>query len=144
MYKNILVAVDIDDISSVDILIKKVLEFKKTTPDLQVNFLHIVQTFINLVEDFFPKEWIDNVQEKSLLELEKIVKKHFGSDKNVSCFAEQGAIYEHIINKADELKADLIIVTAHSSDRYDYNLGPNAASVVRYARTSVFVIRGSK
>ena len=52
-----------------------------------------------------------------------------------------GTIYKRIIKSADELGADLIVLTSHRPETKDYLLGPNAARVVRHAKQSVFVIR---
>ncbi len=141
MYKNILVAVDLADRASASHIIRVAHAYNQILPDAKLTFLYVVQSFVNLVDDFFPKEWLDNVQEKSLMDLERLVKHHFTSMDKVSCYTEQGVIYESIVEKSSQIKADLVIMGAQTADRYDYHLGPNTASVVRYCKASILVIR---
>lgn len=53
-----------------------------------------------------------------------------------------GRIYEEIINAANRLDTDAIVMGSHRPELSDYLLGPNAARVVRHAKQSVFVVRG--
>ncbi len=52
-----------------------------------------------------------------------------------------GNIYFEILQTADEISADLIVLMSNLPDFGDYLLGPNAAKIVRHARCSVLVIR---
>ena len=51
------------------------------------------------------------------------------------------SIYPEILGVAEEVEADLIIVGSHRPVMKDYLLGTNAARVVRHARCSVLVAR---
>lgn len=53
----------------------------------------------------------------------------------------QGNAYEKILATAETLNASLIIMGAHKPEFQDFLLGPNAARVVRHAKTSVLVLR---
>lgn len=53
-----------------------------------------------------------------------------------------GRVYQEIMNAADTLDVDAIVMASHTPELSDYLLGPNAARVVRHARQSVFVVRG--
>ncbi len=52
-----------------------------------------------------------------------------------------GSVYDCVINLANQIKADLIIMGAHQPELRDYLLGSNAARVVRHSKQSVLVIR---
>jgi len=52
-----------------------------------------------------------------------------------------GRVYDRIIEAANRLDVDAIVMGAHTPDLKDYLLGPNASRVVRHARQSVFVVR---
>lgn len=52
-----------------------------------------------------------------------------------------GTIYNSVIELAETLRADLIIIGAHQPDLSDYLLGSNAARVVRHSGQSVLVLR---
>ena len=52
----------------------------------------------------------------------------------------QGGIYQEILEEANSINADLIVMTSHRPQRHavrTYFLGSNAGHVVRYARCSV-------
>ncbi|MBV6656424.1 MAG: universal stress protein [Devosiaceae bacterium] len=53
-----------------------------------------------------------------------------------------GRVYEQIIEAAERLNVDAIVMGSHRPELSDYLLGPNAARVVRHANQSVMVIRG--
>ena len=52
-----------------------------------------------------------------------------------------GHAYKTILDTAEEIGADLIIVASHQPGLQDYFLGSTAAKVVRHARCSVLVMR---
>lgn len=52
-----------------------------------------------------------------------------------------GTIYQEIVETAEELPADLIVMASHRPTLKDYLLGPNAARVVRHAKSSVHIVR---
>jgi nucleotide-binding universal stress UspA family protein len=62
----------------------------------------------------------------------------------ISATVRQGGIYQEILEEANGVNADLIVMTSHRPQRHavrTYFLGSNAGHVVRYARCSVFVVR---
>jgi len=52
-----------------------------------------------------------------------------------------GNVYEEIIEAANQVGADVIVIGSHRPKLRDYLLGPNAARVVRHATQSVVVVR---
>lgn len=52
-----------------------------------------------------------------------------------------GTIYDQVIQLADTLGTDLILIGAHRPELKDYLLGSNAARVVRHSNRSVLVVR---
>ncbi len=55
--------------------------------------------------------------------------------------AKHGTIYEQIVETADEMGAELIVMAAHRPSLKDYLLGPNTARVARHAACSVQIVR---
>jgi len=53
----------------------------------------------------------------------------------------QGTVYKIVIDTAEGIGADLIVMASHRPERRDYLLGPNAARVVRHSNKSVLVVR---
>jgi nucleotide-binding universal stress UspA family protein len=62
----------------------------------------------------------------------------------VSTTVRQGGIYQEILEEANNIHADLIVMSSHRPQRHavrTYFLGSNAGHVVRYAKCSVLVVR---
>lgn len=55
--------------------------------------------------------------------------------------ARHGTVYEEIVDTAEELEAELIVMAAHRPSLKDYLLGPNTARVARHAHCSVQIVR---
>ena len=84
---------------------------------------------------------IDAILRDAKTRLEQIAREHAPADRDVEVIARYGTIYEEILNVADELPADQIVMAAHRPSLSDYLLGPNTARVVRHAKCSVQVVR---
>ncbi len=72
--------------------------------------------------------------------LEQIVTE-YALERPVEVIARYGTVYEEILNVADELKVNQIVMAASRPSLADYLLGPNTARVVRHAHCSVQVVR---
>lgn len=72
--------------------------------------------------------------------LEQIVTE-YALERPVELIARYGTVYEEILNVADELKVNQIVMAASRPSLADYLLGPNTARVVRHAHCSVQVVR---
>lgn len=72
--------------------------------------------------------------------LEQIVTE-YALERPVEVIARYGTVYEEILNVADELKVNQIVMAASRPLLADYLLGPNTARVVRHAHCSVQVVR---
>ena len=54
----------------------------------------------------------------------------------------QGGIYHEVLEEAEMMGTDLIVMVSHRPALKTYFLGSNAGHVVRYATCSVLVVRG--
>ncbi|NJN06070.1 MAG: universal stress protein [Rhodobacteraceae bacterium] len=54
---------------------------------------------------------------------------------------ETGSVYRCILEAAENIGADLIVMASHRPEMSDYLVGANASRVVRHARVSVLVVR---
>ena len=59
----------------------------------------------------------------------------------VTSVVRQGGIYHEILEEAKQFGADLIVMRSHRPVMKTYFLGSNAGHVVRYAKSSVLVLR---
>ena len=73
-----------------------------------------------------------------------IIAKETGLEASrVSTTVRQGGIYQEILEEANNIHADLIVMSSHRPQRRGAHLFPrlNAGHVVRYAKCSVLVVR---
>ncbi len=110
--------------------------------EINLHVITVVQNYgFGMVGEYFPKGWLKEISERSAEELERITSKYIPKDFKVTLHVERGVIYKAILDYADKIKADLIILPASQPDRRDYLLGPNAAKIVRHSDISVLVVR---
>jgi nucleotide-binding universal stress UspA family protein len=143
MYKQILVPVDLADPE----LAKPAL----ATAVMMVNqsggtirLINIMPLTPVMLAEYVPPDF-EAQQRKSAEEALAIVARETGLDPaRVSSVVRQGGVYQEILEEANAMKADLIVMTSHRPQRpavRTYFLGSNAGHVVRYAKCSVLVVR---
>lgn len=59
----------------------------------------------------------------------------------IECLVGTGSICGGILDIAEKVQADLIILSSHRPEMRDWLIGANASRVVRHARCSVMVVR---
>ncbi len=142
MFNSILLAVDL----SAESTWKKALPVATDMARSNDAPLHVVTVMpdfgMSIVGTFFESGF----EEKALHELgEKLsgwVADHISDEIDVHPHVLHGRVYEQIIEAADRVSADVIVMASHRPELTDYLLGPNAARVVRHATQSIFVVRG--
>ncbi len=141
MYKNILFPVDVTEQTSWKIALPVVLELTEAfKPKLHV--MTVVPQFgMSIVGQFFPSNVEDQLIKSATDALHKFTEEHIPTDVPIRHVITQGTVYESIIDTANRVEADLIIMAAHRPELKDYLLGPNAARVVRHSTRSVLVVR---
>ena len=107
-----------------------------------LHVLSVIPDFgMSMVGSYFPRNFSENAREETEAALERFVAEHLPEDIEVVTHVRHGTIYKEIIGTAEALGADMIVMASHRPEMRDYLLGPNAARVVRHARTSVTVMR---
>lgn len=87
--------------------------------------------------DYDIKDFVKQAENRlGELAQEYVPKEFFGGT-----IAAHGTIYERIVDAANEINADIIVMAAHRPSLKDYLLGPNTARVARHARCSVQIVR---
>lgn len=94
-----------------------------------------------LVGQYFPDDHEERMRENARSLLHRFVDDRVPKSIEVRHIVGEGTIYKTIIETAEEIDADLIIMGAHRLELEDYLLGPNAARVVRHSQRSVLVVR---
>jgi nucleotide-binding universal stress UspA family protein len=109
--------------------------------------LHVVTVMpdfgMSIVGTFFEAGFEDRALHDLGERLRAWVGENISSEIEVHPHILLGRVYEQILEAANSVSADVIVMASHRPELTDYLLGPNAARVVRHATQSVFVVRGT-
>lgn len=143
MYRNILVSLDLDDQTDLDVTLARAVEMVQAGKGTRLHVLTVLPPFgMSIVGSFFPKDFERDVSRKLLERLKEMVDPRLPEGMRCQHIVGEGSVYETVLRVSREVSADLIVIGAHRPDLADYLLGPNAARVVRHASCSVLVVRG--
>jgi len=108
----------------------------------KLTIMSVVPSFgLPAVSQYFPKDFEKKAEKAAAQALKDFVAEHCADPSAVKLHLAQGTIYDEILQYADKIKCDAIVMGSHRPALQDYLLGPNAARVVRHAKQSVFVVR---
>lgn len=108
----------------------------------QLHLITVVPAFSGYLFQALYDESVGQKAEACVQErLQAFCHRYMPQDMDYQVHIKQGTIYKEILETADEIKADLIVMSASRPELADYLLGPNTAKVVRHARQSVLVVR---
>ncbi|MGO3343854.1 MAG: universal stress protein [Marinomonas sp.] len=142
MYKRILLAVDLNDDWSWHKALPTTLQMCKAfSAELEV--ISVIPTYGNSwVGEFFPKGYELKMITQLEAHLKKFIERNIPQNVAVNYKSSMGKVYEEVIEHADNINADLIVMASHNPSSKDYVMGPNASQVVRRTTRSVLVVRG--
>jgi len=134
MYKKILVPIDLSHPQQG----RKILELARTIggPDARLVALFVAGEVPGFVAAELPEHLLEENRAKAAEEL-KVLAKPIGAATDV----RSGHASTVILEEADRLGSDLIIVASHRPGLQDYFLGSTAARVVRHSNCAVLVDR---
>ena len=140
MFKNILVPVDLAEPE----LAKRAIAAACTMvrgSNGSVRLLNVMPMTPVMLAEYVPPDF--EAQQKTASEeaLAIIAKECPLESSHVSSVVRQGGIYHEILEEAKQIGADLIVMSSHRPAMKTYFLGSNAGHVVRYAKSSVLVLR---
>lgn len=140
-FRQILLPIDLNDESSWSHALPAAINFARTF-QAQLHVLTVVPDFgMSIVGQFFPKDFEQTARAEADKQMAAFFGDHVPADVAGQHLVAHGSVYKEIIDAAESLGVDLIIMGAHRPDLEDYLLGPNAARVVRHSRCSVLVVR---
>ena len=94
-----------------------------------------------MVSQFFPRDHEEKMMERAGEVFHKFAADRVPDSISVKHIVADGTIYKTIIETAEVIGVDLIIMGSHRPELEDYLLRPNAARVVRHSTKSVLVVR---
>lgn len=140
IFKKVLATIDLGDLESSKAVNAAALELIEGNDTLHV--VCVVPSFgVGVVSSFFPEGHEEEALKKATEALHDFTAANIPENVRVQHIIAHGNVYEEIIDAADKVSADIIVVGSHRPKLRDYMLGPNAARVVRHAQQSVLVVR---
>ena len=143
MYKHILVPVDLSDPELAKPAIANAVMMARQTNGT-VRLVNVLPLTPVMLAEYVPPDF-EVQQRKAAEDAIAIIAKEAGLEPSrVSTTVRQGGIYQEILEEANSINADLIVMSSHRPQRHavrTYFLGSNAGHVVRYAKCSVLVVR---
>jgi nucleotide-binding universal stress UspA family protein len=141
MFQHILVPVDLADSDLAKSAIATAVSMARAFGGT-VRLVHVLPTTPAMLAEYVPPDF-DTQQRQSAIEALAIIARESGlDDDQISWSVRQGGVYHEVIEEAQEMSADLIVMSSHRPAMRTYFLGSNASHVVRYALCSVLVVRG--
>jgi len=141
MYKNILLAIDLNDEASCRKHLLSAVELARTF-GARLHVLTVVREVEAILQAKTAPLGYDLITEDLESRIAALIRRVNVSDLKPNILVTHGAsVYAEILGTAEEAEADLIVVGSHRPAMKDYLLGTNAARVVRHARCSVLVAR---
>lgn len=136
MYQTILVPIDLSQAEKGKVMIDtaKKIAGKGT----RIKLINVIENIPGYIAVELPGELINNMKENAHRELEDIAK---ASGISSGVEIRSGKPGTAILDAANSLDVDLIIMASHKPEMQDYLLGSTASRVVRHAQCSVLVIR---
>jgi nucleotide-binding universal stress UspA family protein len=143
MYKQILVPIDLSDPELAKPAIANAVVMARQT-DGTIRLVNVLPLTPVMLAEYVPPDF-EVQQRKAAEDAIAIIAKESGLEPSrVSTTVRQGGIYQEILEEANNIHADLIVMSSHRPQRHavrTYFLGSNAGHVVRYAKCSVLVVR---
>lgn len=134
--KKILVAVDVARDGGNDAVMRTARELSDAMGG-ELILLHVVEPLPGYIHAQIPNEALA----QRLFEIEKELKDLAERYKTSELVIREGAASTEILEYADSIHADLIVLHSHDPGISDYFLGSVAGRVVRHAHCSVHVVR---
>jgi nucleotide-binding universal stress UspA family protein len=140
MYKNILVPVDVADPALAKPALSVACEMARASGG-SIRLINVLPMTPVMLAEYVPPDF-DTQQRKTAEETMKTISDVCSLESSrVSTVVRQGGIYHEVLEEAQAIGADLIVMSSHRPAMRTYFLGSNAGHVVRYAKCSVLVVR---
>ncbi len=106
-----------------------------------LHLVNVIPDFSHgMVRQYFPEDYEEKINEGAQDNMKAFIAEHLAG-QDVTSHITHGPIYQRIIETAEKIGADLIVMGSHRPELADYLIGPNAARVVRHIACSVMVVR---
>lgn len=140
MTKNILVAVDLEDATLTEKMLRVASEIGGLH-NAQVTLIYVAAELPPDVVMHLPGDLQHRMSAELANQLEKLAEKLNLPSEATHAVVRHGPIYKEILAHAEADGTDLIVIGCHKAGAADFLLGSNASKVSRHAGCSVYVVR---
>lgn len=140
MFKSILVPIDLSDTDLAKPAIATAVSLSQASNGT-LRLLNVLQMTPVMLAEYVPADFDVQQRQSSEDALAIVAREVRIAPSRISSVVRQGSIYHEILEEAQAIKADLIVMASHRPAMKTYFLGSNAGHVVRYATCSVLVLR---
>lgn len=150
MTRKILTPVDLADIEGTELVIAAAVEQYQAIRDPELIIMTVVPEMIAGLDWRYAirgetggsEEWdVRKLLDVLVGKLNTVAAELVPDGIEFQTIARHGTVYEEVLEVADELNVDQIVVAAHRPGAADFLLGTNTARIVRHAKCSVTVVR---
>jgi nucleotide-binding universal stress UspA family protein len=143
MFKTILVPIDLNHEDSWRVSVPLATEMVRASGGT-LHFTTVVPDYgAALVQDYFPKDFERSSLAHAESEMERLFDDIMPDDVTYKLHLEHGSIRTHVLARAKDIDADLIVMASHPPDQLrEFLVGSHADWIVRHAPISVLVVRG--
>ena len=141
MTQHVLLPVDPDEKASWERALPEAMAQAKQR-GATLHIMTVVPTFgSSIVASYFPKDFAEKATTEAEGELKALAGRELPADLPHKLIVTHGRIHQQIVDTANAIKADLIVMASHKPEWSDSFLAPNAAQVLQHTSMSVLVVR---
>jgi nucleotide-binding universal stress UspA family protein len=140
MFRTILVPVDIDDVETSRPALDRAMALAEGSGGT-LRVIYVRSLVPTSFMEFVPPHFDTAQQGEAEKRLATLVQGIRLPKERVSSVVTMGGVYHDVLQEAEKIGADLIVVGSHRPTMATYLIGSNAATIVRHARCSVLVVR---
>src|SRR4051794_22275046 len=140
MYKKILVPVDLTEPEFAKPAVDAAVELARASSGI-VRIVNVLPMTPVMLAEYVPADFDAQQRQSAEEAIAKLAQECGFEAARLSTVVRQGGIYHEVLEEAELMKADLIVMVSHRPALKTYFLGSNTGHVVRYAACSVLVVR---
>lgn len=142
MYRQILVPVDLNDKGFSDKAVELAVWHAKNS-NAEIHLLNVLPGIhMSMVASYFPKDAANQMKQDVKRQLKEFADKYIDDEVIYKVHVAEGKAYSTILDHAEKLGADLIVMPSHKRSKIDkVVLGSVASKVVQNSPINVLVVK---
>ncbi|NGZ12850.1 universal stress protein [Vibrio aestuarianus] len=142
MYKHILVPVDLNDKGFADKAVELAVWHARHS-NAEIHLLNVLPGIhMSMVATYFPKDAAAKMKSDVKQQLKQFADQHIDDEIIYKLHVAEGKTYTTILDYAEKLGADLIVMPSHKRSKIDkVMLGSVASKVVQHSPINVLVVK---